>query len=64
MPVDSYSNRTFLRGADLGCEYLIDDEVDLVSTNDEEICPDCGSLLVEYGEDSFELRCPVCELFK
>ncbi len=62
MPVDTYSSHTAIRAAELS-EYAIDDEIDLLAANEEEICPICGTLLLEYEEDSFELRCPICELF-
>ena len=39
----------------------IDDEIDLLAETNEEICPTCGSLLIEKGEDSFLLECPICD---
>ena len=39
----------------------IDDELDLLADPEEEICPACGSLLLEYEEDDLILQCPVCD---
>ncbi len=39
----------------------VDDEVDLLAETEDDICPTCGSLLIEDDEDVLLLHCPVCD---
>jgi hypothetical protein len=38
-----------------------DDEIDLLAESEDEICPTCGGLLIEYEDDVLLLECPVCD---
>lgn len=42
-------------------EREVDDEVDLLAETEDDICPTCGSLLIEDEEDVLLLHCPVCD---
>lgn len=42
-------------------ELEVDDEVDLLAETEDDICPTCGSLLMEDDEDVVLLHCPVCD---
>jgi hypothetical protein len=37
----------------------VDDELDLLA--DENICPTCGSFLLECEDDVLLLECPICD---
>jgi rubrerythrin len=39
----------------------VDDETDLLAAEDVVVCPDCGTELVDFEDDPFALRCPVCD---
>ncbi len=49
----------YLAGSELARE--VDDEVDLLAETEDDICPTCGSLLIEDDEDVLLLHCPVCD---
>ncbi len=49
----------YLAGSELTRE--VDDEVDLLAETEDDICPTCGSLLIEDDEDVLLLHCPVCD---
>jgi uncharacterized Zn finger protein (UPF0148 family) len=33
----------------------------LLADEDQEVCPACGTQLVEFDADPFALHCPVCD---
>ncbi len=39
----------------------VDDEIDLLADTEDDICPTCGSLLIEHEDDVLLLLCPVCD---
>jgi uncharacterized Zn finger protein (UPF0148 family) len=47
--------------ADPELERETDDELDLLAETEEDICPACGSLLIEHEDDVLLLHCPVCD---
>ncbi len=40
---------------------VVDDELDLLLDEDQEVCPACGTDLVDFEDDPFALHCPVCD---
>ncbi len=42
-------------------EREVDDEIDLLAETEDDICPTCGSLLLEDEEDVLLRQCPICD---
>ena len=40
---------------------VMDDELDLLAETEDDICPTCGSLLIENEADVLLLECPICD---
>ncbi|HET7185273.1 MAG TPA: hypothetical protein VFI82_11355 [Terriglobales bacterium] len=46
---------------DKSSDVAVDGELDLLADEDQEVCPACGTQLVEFDADPFALHCPVCD---
>jgi len=50
---------TYVAVSELDRDTEADDELDLLA--DENICPTCGSFLLEREDDVVLLECPICD---
>jgi hypothetical protein len=39
----------------------VDEETDLIGDEELELCPDCGTELIDFEDDPFALHCPACD---
>ncbi len=61
MPLDLETIFTLHTMRQLGHGAAVLEEEDLLTEQEEDLCPLCGSLMFESDDDSFALLCPVCD---